>query len=276
MNNHKEIFSTLKKCNQIGKKLSKNGYYLLVSGMMIGYTFQDMDETEASSLSISFIENKLLDKLDALPYIGLIIPGNDLYQISQECEFNQFTIDKDNLYIEFTATETTDVSFNNDFKEVAIAQGFDANNIDIGLQSDFSNDIDLYELFINYKKTYKPKIQITTKSILCKIINDNNKILKKSNSIIKNISNGEFLGYKELSTEVFERILMATQPIELNIQIKNNGQYTLRVMKSIFTTATTKSMCELRIIRSGDFDYLIVEISTAGFVTCNIYKVINI
>ena len=76
MTDQKTLFSALKKCNQIGKKLSYDGTYIMVSGMMMGYTWQEMDETEARGLCVSFIESKLLNKLDALPYIGLKINGN--------------------------------------------------------------------------------------------------------------------------------------------------------------------------------------------------------
>ena len=60
MTDQKALFSALKKCNQIGKKLSYDGTYIMVSGMMMGYTWQDMDETEARGLCVSFIESKLL------------------------------------------------------------------------------------------------------------------------------------------------------------------------------------------------------------------------
>ena len=116
MTDQKALFSALKKCNQIGKKLSYDGTYIMVSGMMMGYTWQDMDETEARGLCVSFIESKLLNKLDALPYIGLKINGNELYSASQEYEFERFTINSDYLFIEFKATEATEASFNEDFK----------------------------------------------------------------------------------------------------------------------------------------------------------------
>ena len=117
MTDQKALFSALKKCNQIGKKLSYDGTYIMVSGMMMGYTWQDMDETEARGLCVSFIESKLLNKLDALPYIGLKINGNELYSASQEYEFERFTINSDYLFIEFKATEATEASFNEDFKK---------------------------------------------------------------------------------------------------------------------------------------------------------------
>lgn len=274
----KTIFSTLKKCNQIGKKLSNNGVYLMVSGMMIGYSEQQMDETEAQGLGISFIENKLLSKLDAIPYIGLKIDGNQLYQYSQEYDFEKFSISNEYLNIEFKATEATDEDFNNDFKKDALKKGYNENSIDIGISNNFSNDIDLYEFYLNYKKTYKPKVKILTKSVKCKIIDYDNKILKKANSIISSLEKCTFLGYKELQPEIFDRMISSTQPVDMKIPIgdNKNDSYPIRLMKSLFNTASTKSSCELRLVDADIYKYLIIEITNSGFITCMIYKVIDL
>ena len=124
--NHDEIFNALKKCNQIGKKLA-TGKYILVSGMMIGYDELDPLETEAYGLSVCFIENKLLSKMNAIPYIGIEIDGNELYQVSQECKFIKFTVDSNYLNIEFDMVTTTDSSFNDEFMNLAIDKGYDKN-----------------------------------------------------------------------------------------------------------------------------------------------------
>lgn len=275
MTDHKTIFSSLKKCNQVGKKLSSSGKYILIDGMMIGYQKPEMDETEAVGLGISFIEEKILNKMDAIPYIGIEIDGNLLYQTCQECEFIQFTIDKKFLYIEFKALEADDES--NSFKEYAIEKGYKPKDIDIGLSSNFANDIDLYELYINYKKSYKPKMKTVIKSIDCRIIKDINdsKILKKCRKIIKQLEQSKFLGYKELQPEIFERLFTASQPIELKINIDDDKIYPIRLMKSVLNTATSKSTCEIRLLSCDDFSFLVIEITSSGFITCNVYRVIN-
>ena len=275
MTDHKTIFSSLKKCNQIGKKLSTSGKYILINGMMIGYQKPAMDETEAAGLSVSFIEDKILNKMDAIPYIGIEIDGNLLYQISQECEFIQFTIDDSFLHIEFKALEADNDS--DSFKKFAIEKKYKPEDIDIGLATNFTNDIDLYELYINYKKSYKPEMKTVIKSIDCKIIKniEDSKILKKSKKIIGQLENAKFLGYKELQPEIFERLFMSSQPIELKINIDDDKMYSIRLMKSVLNTATSKSTCEIRLLGHDDFSFLIIEITSGGFITCNIYKVIN-
>lgn len=273
--NNEEIFGALKKCNQIGKKLSLDGIYLLVSGMMIGHKFQDISEPEASGLGISFIESKILNKLGAIAYIGIKIDGNLLYQMSKEYEFKNFDIDDKYLNINFNATIATDESFNDDFKLAALERGFKDVEIDDGIASNFNNDIDLYEFYLKYKKVYKPSVKTTIKSLKCKIIKDDEKILKKSNSVIDKLSTGKFIAYKTMSSEIIERILEASQPIEIKLESEEKKIYILRIMKSLFLTASSKSECEIRLIGNGDFNYLIIEIINSGFITCIVYKIIN-
>ena len=278
MSSQKDIFSSLKKCNQIGKKLSTSGKYILIDGMMIGYQKPKMDETEANGLGISFIENKLLSKMDGLPYIGVEIDGNELYQVYQDSEFIKFMIDSTYLYLEFKSTETEEES--DGFKELALEKGFKESDIDIGLATNFDSttDIDLYELYINYKKTYKPKTKVVTKTIKYRIIKnvEDCKILRKTRKVFKRIENAKFLGYKELQPEIFDKLFNATQPIEIKINNEiTNDVFILRLMKSVLNTATSKSNCEMRLLDCGEYSYLIVEIGISGFITCNIYRVVN-
>ena len=123
MLDQKTIFSNLKKCNQIGKKLSSDGIYILVSGMMIGYDDLPLDATEANSLSISFIESKILEKMDAIPYIGIMIDGNKLYQMASEFDFDRISIDSQYLNIEFIGYETSDSQVIDDFRAAAKEKG---------------------------------------------------------------------------------------------------------------------------------------------------------
>lgn len=277
MIDHKSIFSSLKKCNQIGKKLATDGKYILTNGMMIGYKKPDQDETEAVGLGVAFIENKILSKMDALPFMNIEIDGNLLYQTYQDCEFIKFSIDKDNLYIEFKATETEEEFVG--FRELALKKGFKEDDINLGISTNFDKtvDIDLYELYINYKKTYKSKTKIVTKNIICKRIYKigDSKILKKSKKIFTKLEKCNFLGYKELQSEIFDKLINATQPIEFKINLENNEIYSLRLMKSILNGATSKTNCEIRLLGNDDYSYLIVELDVSGFIICNIFRVIK-
>ncbi len=272
--NHDEIFNALKKCNQIGKKLA-TGKYILVSGMMIGYDELDPLETEAYGLSVCFIENKLLSKMDAIPYIGIEIDGNELYQVSQECKFIKFTVDSSYLNIEFDMVTTTDSSFNDEFMNLAIDKGYDKDEIKTEINNMFANNIDLYELYLNFKKEYKPQTKNIIKTVRCKIIDKHNNILKKSKDIINDLKVSHFLGYKELRPEIIERILGSSQPINVQVDTENT-KFSIRIMKSLLVSATSKSNCEFRIFENNKFSYLVVEVSNSNFITCTIYKIINI
>lgn len=274
---HKNIFSSLKKCNQIGKKLSSDGTYILTDGMMIGYTSQNQDEVEAVGLGISFIETKILSKMDALPYMNILIDGNLLYQTAQDGEFLQFSVDSKNVYIEFKTMETEEISVG--FKLLALKKGFSEESIDSGLLTNFEkSDIDLYELYLNYKKNNKPKTKSVIKKLECPIINNfnKNKIIKKTNKVINEILKSKFIGYKELQPEIYDRLYNSTQPIEFKISSENeDGTRVIRLMKSILSGGSSKSTCELRLFDSDDYSYLIIELTMSGFVVCNIYKVVN-
>lgn len=274
---HKNIFSALKKCNQIGKKLSTSGLYILTDGMMIAYEDQNQDEVEAVGLGIAFIETKVMSKMDALPYMNILIDGNTLYQLSQDGEFLRFTTDSRNIYIEFKTVETEEVS--DGFKSLALEKGFSEESIMSGLLTNFEkSDIDLYELYLKYKKENKTKTKSVVKKLECPIIHNlsKNKIIKKANKVINEICSSTFVGYKELQQEIYDRLYDASQPVEFKIVPDDeNDVRVIRLMKSVLNGGSSKSNCELRLFDRDHYSYLIVELTVSGFVVCNIFKVVN-
>lgn len=275
MTNHKDIFSALKKCNQIGKKLATNSKYILTNGMMIGYCKPAQEEHEAVGLGIAFIDNKILSKMDALPFMNIIIDGDELYQISQESEFLQFTVDNRNVYIEFKALETEEIS--DAFLEFASEKGFKEEDIQTGLLTNFEkSDIDLYELYLNYKKNNKPKTKTVIKRVECERIyrQDDCKILRKTIKVFKQLEKCNFLGYKELQPEIYEKLYNANQPIEFKINI-DEEVHIIRLMKSVLSGATAKTNCEIRLLGNDNKTYIIIELQMSGFIICNIFRIID-
>lgn len=275
MTNHKDIFSALKKCNQIGKKLATNGKYILTDGMMIGYCKPAQEEHEAVGLGISFIDSKVLSKMDALPYMNIIIDGDELYQVSQESEFLQFTVDNNNVYIEFKAVETEEIS--DTFVEFAIEKGFKEEDIQSGLLTNFEkSDIDLYELYLNFKKNNKPKTKSIIKRVICKRVykSDDCKILRKTKKVFKQLEQCKFLGYKELQPEIYEKLYNANQPLEFKINI-DNETHIIRLMKSVLNGGSAKSDCEIRIVGNEYSSYTIIELGVSGFIICNIFRIVD-
>lgn len=277
MTNHKEIFTALKKCNQVGKKLASNGKYILTDGMMIAYKKPEQDETEANGLSVAFIDNKVMSKMDALPFMNIEIDGNLLYKISQEGEFIQFTADRNNLYIEYNAYELEDIS--DKFREFAMSKGFKEEEINLALETNFENntDIDLYELYLKYSKKNEQVVTVSKTAAFKRIKKqEESKILKKCVKTLNKLNGCRFIGYEELSSEDMEKLVNSTQPIEFKIKSDDDNEtYIIRLMKSILSGANAKAACELRLFNNGKHLYLIVEIGVSGFIICNLFRVVN-
>lgn len=276
----KKCFNALKKCNEIGKKMTPCSKYILINGMIIAYQNifdkDDKDMYTAQGLNISFIDDKICKDLDALCYIPLLIDGIELYRISKEYEFNRFKIDDDFLYLIYRGLYTDAESFNDDFIKFAMGKGFNKSHIKNELSSNFNNDIDLYEIYINYKKTYKPKEIYKEFIIKCKILYKENTIINKSNEIIKDLLNCEYISKKELDCEIWQRILNSGKPVTLKFKENNNELFKIRLMKSLFKTATTSSKINIKLIKKSDnIYYAIINIINKGFQTNIIYKTIK-
>ena len=264
------IFTALKKCNNIGKKLG-SGTYIIVDGMLISEGVDDENETASSPFAISFLDDKLIKQLDALAYIGLEVDGLKLYEYINNYEFDGFNVSDKYIYAIFNTTYVDDKGFINDFNNILREKGYTEEQIGYHEFMMYSADINVYEEYIKYKKSNKPKEIHTHINLPLKVITEKHELLKKANNIIDELSTRELVGEKELLPEIYSKILESKSPVELDV-----GDIHLRLMKSLFVTGTTKSKVLIKkIFCSKNTRYLIIEIENSGITTCNIYKILK-
>ena len=278
---NKKCFTAFKKCNEIGKKMTPSSEYVLTNGMIIAYQNKfpkdDKDELSAYGVNISFIDNKICENLDALYYIPLLVNGSDVYRMNKEYKFDRFEVDNDYVYLIYKGLHADDSDFINDFLELGESKGFHKSYIQSEINNNFNNDIDLYELYINYKKIYKPKERYKEFKLKCKILKEKNNILKKSDEIIEKLSNCKYISEKDMDSEIYQRIINSEKPTVFRFKDnKNNDIFRVRLMKSLFKTSTTSSKIHIKILKDDeDFYYILLNIINRGFHTVIIYKAIN-
>lgn len=278
----KKCFNALKKCNEIGKKMTQSSIYVLINGMIIAYQNKydkdDKNEYVAYGVNISFIGDKLCKDLDALCYIPVIINGTDFYRMTKEYQFNRFEIDDDYLYIIYRGLFTDDSNFNNDFIELAKSKGYHESYIQSEINNGFNNDIDLYEIYLNYKKTYKPKEQYKEFKIECKILKDSNDIIDKSNDIISELELCEYITEKDMDSEIYQKIMNSGRPTVFKFRDNNDNEiFKIRLMKSLFKTASTSSNINIKLLKNenNNFYYVLLNIINKEFHTVIIYRAVN-
>lgn len=278
----KKCFTALKKCNEIGKKMTQSSIYILINGMIIGYQDEfsrdDKEEYAAHGLAISFIDEKICKDLDALCYIPLLINGTDIYRMNKEYDFDRFEIDDDYLYLIYKGLGADESDFVNDFIQFAKSKGFDEHHISTEIDCNFTNDIDLYEIYLNYKKTYQPKEKYMEFKINCEILKEENNIVKKSNDIINLLSNTKLISEKNIDTDIYQRVLNSGKPTTLKFRDNDENEiFKLRLMKSLFKTASTTSKIFIKLCKNinDDFYYVLLNIVNKGFHTVMIYRAID-
>ena len=269
MNN---IYSALKKINQIGKKMSNSGKYILVSGMMISIDTNDRYDTQPNGATITFIDPSILKKMDAIPMIGLEIDGTELYDQSKN-EFNKITCDLNgNVKVHFSADEFEDNSFIHDFVNSMKNHGYDEELVKDAIIRNFDNietDIDIYDKYIKFKNSYSKENRVVDKCVVMNKIDYDNKILSKFNKIIDDIYSGKCVYHEDYSKESSEKILNSKKPI--SIYNKEIG-HTIRIMKSLFKCTSSTSSISIKIIKCDNWYYLILGVNNPGFDTISIYK----
>lgn len=278
----KKCFNAFKKCNEIGKKMTPSSEYVLINGMIIAYqnTFDKDDKNNyvAYGVNISFIDKKICEDLDALCYIPILVNGTEVYRMNKEYEFNRFEIDDDNLYLIYRGLFTDNSSFNDNFIELAKSKGFHESYIKSEINSQFNNDIDLFELYLKYSKEYKPKKEYKEFKIKCEILKNENDIIQKSNKVIKQLHKCKYVTEKDVDTEIFQRILNSGKPTVFKFKDDNNNEiFKVRLMKSLFKTASTSSKINIKLLKDedNDFYYLLLNIINKGFHTVIVYRAVN-
>lgn len=279
----KKCYTAFKKCNEIGKKMSPSSMYILVNGMMISYQDKfdegDKEEYVAHGINISFIDEKICKDLDALCYIPLLINGTDVYRMNKEYDFDRFEINEDYLYLVYKGIVADESDFTNDFIDFAIDKGFNKEYVWNEIQSNFSNDIDLLEIYIKYKKQYKPKEKYKEFKIECEILKEENDMIKKSNKIIKELLSSNIIAEKDIDDAIYQRVLIMEKPTTLKFRNDNDEEvFKLRVMKSLFRTGSTSSKTSIKICKNKDDDnsyYILLNIINKGFHNVIVYRAIN-
>lgn len=274
------MYSALKKCNNIGKKLSLNSDYVICKGMILGYFTDPGDDTtapglDASHISVSFMDSTVLKNMGALAGIGLYINGDELYRYIQDYKFNSFMVDDDYVHVVYDRTCVDDSSFLHDFKEHALNLGYNKDKINTSINCNFSDDIDLYDIYLKYKKSYVPTENTIQDHFRMKRLYDcdTNKIISKCNRVIDNLLECEYESEKDISDEVLSKILNSNMPMLMNFNIGNGNIFKLRLMKSLFKTASAKSSANIKILHyRDDIYYVIIAVSTSGFMTYHVYK----
>jgi hypothetical protein len=272
-------YSALKKCNNIGKKLNKSSSYILINAMMLGWNEQGMDETEANPLGVSFIETKLLEQLGALAYLGIMIDGNKLYQYDKTYEFSKFQLTDKYLNIIYISDEIETLSdcqsvISSKFGKYALEKGFTKKDIEEGAYTEYMNsDIELYELYIKFKKGLISNTVRKEKIVKCRIIDSNNFILKKTNKVMSKLKSANVIYEKDIEPDLFNTVLNNNRPIVIKFNNKGSKPI-IRLMKSLFNTATTKSNISMKVVENEDNSYLILYVGNTGFLTCLVYRVL--
>ena len=139
------------------------------------------------------------------------------------------------------------------------------------------NDIDLYELYLKYKKTFKPKESHTEFDLKCKIISEDDRILKKAKSIKHDLKQYDEVSRKDIEDEIYTRIIESDKPVLMKFKT-DNKKYKLRLMKSLFKTCVKSSKSYISILDNDENDnifYSLIHVINKGFDTVNIYKCIN-
>lgn len=278
----KKCYSAFKKCNEIGKKMTSSSLYVLVNGMIIAYqnTFDkdDKEDYVAYGVNISFIDEKFCKDLDALCYIPILVNGTDVYRMDKEYDFDRFEINDDYLFLVYKGLQVDESDFTNDFIELAKSKGFNESHIKDEILCNFANDIDLYELYLNYKKTYQPTEKHREFKIQCEILKSENNIIKKSNEITNQLLNTEFIMEKEIDDNIYQRIINSGKPTTLKFKDDNENEiFKLRMMKSLFKTASATSKISVKLCKNedDDFYYVLLNIINKGFHTVIIYRAID-
>ena len=272
------VYKTLLKINQVGKKMAPHSKYIISNGVLIAHSKQGMGDTEANPISIGFIEDKLYKKLEGLgDNIGIKINGNDLYKMSQEYDFESIDYCEDDecVKINFVYYSINNNTYEENFKDILRSKGFDDNDIERSAVLNYTNNMDMYDLFLNYKKTTEPQKEKTFISIICKFVKTNNFMNKKSDTIIDELTNSELLYDEDIERDILDIIISNSQPVIRKLLLSNGDTIRVRFMKSIFSPIASKNNAGIKIYKSDDKYILVSSIELSGVTLFNIFQILK-
>lgn len=276
LENQEAIYKTLLKVNQIGKKLSNTSEYILSNGIILGYSKQEMSDTEANPVSVGFIDKSLHKKLDGLgDHIGLLINGDDLYEHSKNDEFDSIEISKDSIIINFVHYSVNESSYEENFKDLLRSKGYSDEDIEISYMSNYMNNIDIYDLFLKYKKDYVPVKEKSIIGFKCYFAYTNNYMYKKSENIISELTNSKLLYTENINRDILDIMLTSKQPVIRKCELMNGNNIKVRLMKSLFMPISSKNDAYIHIFESSKRYLLITQIELTGVTLFNIFQIVD-
>ena len=275
LENQESIYKSLLKVNQIGKKLSPNSLYILTNGVMISYYEQEMSDTEANHIGMAFLDNSLHKKLDGIgDNIGILIDGDKLYELSKNYDFDSISLTKHGININFIYYAVNESNYEERFKDILRAKKFSEDEILIASNNDYKNNIDIYDLYLKYKKENKPVEERSTISTTCKFITTDNYMYQKTHNIINEINNSELLYYDDIQEEILNLVLNSRHAITLKFPVEGKD-FKIRFMKSLFNPITSKSTSSILIYKNSNRYLLGIQINLTGMIVVKIYSIVN-
>jgi hypothetical protein len=272
------VYKTLLKVNQIGKKMAPHSKYIISNGVLMAYSKQEMGDTEANPVSIGFIDDKLYKKLEGLgDTIGIKINGNDLYKMSQEYDFDsiEYCEDEECIKINFVYYDINNNSYEENFKNILRSKGFNESDIETASMLNYTNNMDMYDLFLQYKKTTEPQKEKTFINIICKFVNCDNFMYKKSNNVVNMLNESELLYNEDIEREILDIIIGNNQPVIRKLLLDNGETIRVRFMKSIFSPIASKNNAGIKIYKNDDKYILVSKIELSGVVLFNVFQILK-
>jgi len=274
--NQESIYKALLKANQIGKKLAPHSNYILSNGIMISHDEQEMSVTIANPISIGIIEKSLYKKLEGIgDKIGILICGNTLYKYSQEYEFGNIEITNDGIKVNFVYYSLNEDSYDKNFVKILLSKGFKADEISYAATTNYTSNMDMYDLFLDYKKNYEPVKEKTYISVLCEYVTEDNYLFKKSEKAINLLNKSELVYEEDIIQDIFNIIFTAEQPVTRKFELNTGKQIKVRLMKSLFNPVSTKSSTGLSIYKYKDMYLLVSRADVTGVTVFNIYQILD-
>lgn len=272
------VYKNLLKVNQVGKKMASHSEYIISNGILIAYSKQEMGDTEANPVSIGFIDDKIYKKLEGIgDNIGIKINGDELYKTSQEYDFDSIEYNEEErcIKINFVYYSINNDSYEKNFKNILLSKGFNNDDIETASMLNYTNNMDMYDLFLNYKKTTEPQKEKTFISVLCKFVKDDNFMSNKSNKVIDMLIDADLLYEEDIDREILDIIISNNQPVIRNLILNNGETIKIRFMKSIFSPIASKNNAGIRIYKYYRKYILASKIELSGVILFNIFQILN-
>lgn len=272
------VYKTLLKINQVGKKMAPHTKYIISNGILIAYNKQAMGDTEANPVSIGFVEDKLHKKLEGIgDSIGVKVNGDELYKMSQEYDFDsiEYCEDEQCLKVNFVYYSINNNSYEENFKNILRDKGFKDQDIETASMLNYTNNMDMYDLFLNYKKNVSPQKEKTFINVICKFVNVDNFMIKKSDKIIDELNESELLYDEDIEREILDIIISTNQPVIRKLYLINDEVLRVRFMKSIFSPIASKNNAGIKIYKSNKRYILVSKIELAGVTLFNIFQILK-